>query len=284
MATTMDSLGFMVMEQVDLRQRITAMEQRALLTTQEMNEKFTAQEMHDTDFDKLHRHIVKIEKDIVNLEEEVQKKDARIASLEKDIVNLKKEGEQTDARLARLEDEEIARIQNARGGTYTLSGKSEADQASAAVGSELLCISPGCEFLKHPDGQELEKFPNHCCLDTFESCAEDDTAEMPAGFTMQIDDANLEYCKSHNKYTTSISVTTLFPDSRNLPRALGPPERTCHCKCGCREPLPATNAVGRRLPTTQCHGCGCTICSYCVHLAISSIVACHECSRGGECK
>ena len=31
-----------------------------------------------------------------------------------------------------------------------------------------------------------------CCLDTFESCAEDDTAEMPAGFTMQIDDANLE--------------------------------------------------------------------------------------------
>jgi len=284
MATTMDSLGFMVMEQVDLRQRITAMEQQALLTTQEMNEKFTAQEMHDTDFDKLHRHIVKIEKDIVNLEEEVQKKDARIASLEKDIVNLKKEGEQTDARLARLEDEEIARIQNARGGTYTLSGKSEADQASAAVGSELLCISPGCEFLKHPDGQELEKFPNHCCLDTFESCAEDDTAEMPAGFTMQIDDANLEYCKSHNKYTTSISVTTLFPDSRNLPRALGPPERTCHCKCGCREPLPATNAVGRRLPTTQCHGCGCTICSYCVHLAISSIVACHECSRGGECK
>ena len=29
--------------------------------------------------------------------------------------------------------------------------------------------------------------------DTFESCTEDDTAERPAGFTMQIDDANLEF-------------------------------------------------------------------------------------------
>ena len=194
----MDTLGNMVRAERDLRQRIMAMEQRHLLTTREMNEKY------DTDFATLHRHIVKIENDIVNLKEEVVKKDARIASLEK-----KKEGEQTDARLARLDDEEIleARIQNAR-----------------------------------------------------------------------------LNCKSQNTNTKNMSVTTLFLGSRNLPQALGPPERRCHCKCGCCKPLPAENAKGRRHPTTQCYGCGCTICSYCVHLAISSIVACHECSRGGECK
>ena len=157
MATTMDTLGLMAMEQQNLRQSIGWL----YVEVEKLNEKFTRQEMLDQDFDTLRYHIVNIEKDmdkleedIVNLKEDivkiwthcagtlstVEKKDARIASLEKDIVNLKKEGEQTDARLARLEEQvDIVYIQNVCGGTYTLSGKSEAGQASAAVDSELLC-------------------------------------------------------------------------------------------------------------------------------------------------
>jgi len=197
MAATMGTLDLMAMEQQNLHQSIGWL----YVEVEKLNEKFTKQvidelyveveveklnEKFDTleeDIAKLKEDIDKLKEDIANLKEDIckiwtqfagtgstlEEKDARIASLEKDIFNLKKEGYMTDARLQRLEDAEIQRIWKAGGGevmgTYTLSGESGAGQASAAVDSELLCMSPGCEFLKHPDGEELGKFPNHCCLD-----------------------------------------------------------------------------------------------------------------------
>ena len=94
-----------------------------------MNEKFATQEMQDHDFNILRRHI------------EV---------LEMNVENLMKENDEKDARLERLEDEEKARIQNAE--------ISEADFTSA-------CLSPGCPYERHPNGQAIGNFPGHCCLD-----------------------------------------------------------------------------------------------------------------------
>ena len=94
-----------------------------------MNEKFATQEMQDHDFNILRRHI------------EV---------LEMNVENLMKENDEKDARLERLEDEEKARIQNAE--------ISEADFTSA-------CLSPGCPYERHPNGQAIGNFPDHCCLD-----------------------------------------------------------------------------------------------------------------------
>ena len=143
MATTMDTLGLMVMEQQNLRQSIGWL----YVEVEKLNEKFTKQvidelyveveveklnEKFDTleeDIAKLKEDIDKLKEDIANLKEDIckiwtqfagtrsmlEKNVARIASLEKEIFNLKKEGYMTDARLERLEDAEIQRIWKAGG-------------------------------------------------------------------------------------------------------------------------------------------------------------------------
>ena len=74
------------------------------------------------------------------------------------------------------------------------------------------------------------------------------------------------------RWSNHFTVTVLFPHSTHYPRVLGPPERVCHCKCGCRQTLPDVRPFA-----LECYGCKRTVCGNCLHIAILAIIACHKC-------
>ena len=88
-------------------------------------------------------------------EEDIERQEKKSGDLNRLIVELtnrvnalEAEDKKKDEKIKRLEAEQIKR-------TWTSGAESS--------GADL-CISLGCNFLKHPQGQQL-KFPHHCCLD-----------------------------------------------------------------------------------------------------------------------